>query len=159
MDSSGYPLITYRRHCCSDSVTVASPPGFTIGTIDRPDRCQPIYTVHNAFARPLYRIAGPSFFSALCCPNTVEFHVSNMRNNNKVISQRIRIFSLPFLQKQIYDTNDEKVGRISQNWPDLRPDCCGIQFPPVCDTQTKALLLGAFFLIVCIIALHEHLLF
>ncbi|CAG0902481.1 unnamed protein product, partial [Cyprideis torosa] len=87
--------------------------------------CIPQFSIKNAYGKPVLKIIGPIITSA--CFASVDFYVLSL--------------------------SGEKVGRISKRWGGIiketftDADSFGISFPMDLDVQTKALLIGAAFLI------------
>lgn len=113
--------------CCLQKVTVEAPPGQVIGYVSQAwSMCKPRYKIQNANEETVLRIKGPCCTWNMC--GDIEFDVS---------------------------TADETsfVGRVTKQWSGLAKeaftdaDNYGISFPLDLDVKTKAVLVGAVFLI------------
>ncbi|KAJ3639639.1 hypothetical protein Zmor_002984 [Zophobas morio] len=113
--------------CCMQTIEISSPPGTVIGTVEEEWKCIGWkFAVKNEFKETVLRINGP------CCPiscfSDVNFYITSADG----------------------ETN---LGKITKQWTGLvremftDADNFGITFPIDLDIKTKALLLGACFLI------------
>lgn len=113
--------------CCLQSIKVYAPPGRYIGCVQQKwSMCYPHFVIKNVHNDTVLRIEGP-FCTYSICGNDVEFKISTM--------------------------DGTQIGRISKQWSGLArelftdADFFGISFPLDLDVQTKAIMLGACFLI------------
>ncbi|XP_032786242.2 phospholipid scramblase 2 [Daphnia magna] len=113
--------------CCLQTMEVTAPPGTPIGSIQQEwSILSPKFSIKDASGETVLTIEGPICTFSIC--GDVEFNVYS-RNG------------------------DTKVGKISKQWSGLireaftDADMFGINFPLDLDVRTKAVLLGACFLI------------
>ncbi|XP_071850506.1 phospholipid scramblase 1-like [Apostichopus japonicus] len=125
--------------CCAEcgdgeeyahKVTVEAPPGNPIGyVLQRKSFCKPHYAILDENRETLLKIRGPyCTCQTVCCTDDVEFQV-------------------------LSSDETEQVGKISKQWSGYlkesytNADNFGIQFPMNLEVKTKAILIGALFLI------------
>lgn len=113
--------------CCLQSIHVESPPGRRIGSVQQKwSMCYPYFSIKDVHDDTILRIEGP-FCTWSICGNDVEFKILTM--------------------------DGAQIGKISKQWSGLArelftdADFFGISFPMDLDVNTKAIMLGACFLI------------
>ncbi|KAM4772723.1 phospholipid scramblase 2-like [Rhinophrynus dorsalis] len=113
--------------CCLQKLEVQAPPGTTVGyVIQNWHLCLPKLTIQNEKGEDILKITGPCI-PCRCCTD-VNFEVKSLDESSIV-------------------------GRISKQWTGLiretftDGDYFGVQFPMDLDVKTKAVVLGACFLI------------
>ncbi|GFS84554.1 phospholipid scramblase 1 [Nephila pilipes] len=112
--------------CCLQLLEVSAPPGRVFGRVVQEwSILTPKFRIENASGETVLRIEGP------CCTFSICSDV----------------------ELEVLSTNGVKVGKITKQWSGLLreaftdADYFGITFPVDLDVQTKAILLGALFLI------------